>query len=378
MKLKSLYLLGAVLLSGCCMHIRESETCLEPGYISEDKIVTKHKYRLAKAIDSVDADLENLNVILQSCQPGVFALDGIPVVVSSQDIKCANLAGTFSGKFIYSLITLSVIPAHSTSATFSREYKLRLAEGECDGFITQTMRESAQSYFPTSYLLSWIVWNDDRGCEWERDYTADFAMIASSKNVPAKKSFAYGLACRIKEVEDSGADVTQIFNVKEIPRYSIDAWRQNGANLEFKLSLMDVILKPDAEMLQLVKENVAEKMIEAYIAEHPSLDARNLRVAFKAYSCKNKRIFGSAEIIAMRLELESSYYDSYSRTGKVAFRVRKAQYEMARNWARQHISEIARDKNIRLVGDKIPASAAFYLGNEKYENGILEMEYIVE
>lgn len=347
-------------------------------YNESRRIATKHKYCLAKPLAAVEKDLTKLNIMLTGCQPDVFALDGIPIEVREYQLARKNSAGQFSGgEYLMSFFTLSLVPLHSTAFEASYSYKLAVSEGDSDAFIVKSRKETCNSYFPTSYFMSSLVWDSMEGeCEDERK--CSFGILMGESPTYPRKSFAYALATRLKELENSGVDIAKAFAVKPVPPYSVGAWRKNGNRHDFAISLLDGSNRVSEEAMQLVKEDFAQKIIDSYLSDHPTVNPDGLRVAFSKYGVAKGRIAGSAEIIAMRLELESSYYDSYSRKGKIAFRVRKSQYETARNWARQHIAEIARDKNIRLVGEKLPASAEFYLGNEKYENGILEMEYTVE
>lgn len=375
---KSYLILLPILLSGCFMRVRDCSTSLEPAYVKSERIATKHKYCLAKPLAAVEKDLTKLNVMLTGCQPDVFALDGIPIEVREYQLARKDSGGQFSGlEYLMTFFSLSVVPLHMTHFEASYSYQLALAEGNVEPFVVKNRKETCNSHFPTVYFMSSLVWYSMEGeCEDERK--CSFGFLMSDEPAYPRKSFAYALATRLKELEDSGVDIAKAFAVKPVPPYSISAWRKNGNRHDFAISLLDGSNRVSEEALQLVKEDFARKIIDSYLSDHPSVNPDVLRVAFSKYGVAKGRIAGSAEIIAMRLELESSYYDSYSRKGKIAFRVRKSQYETARNWARQHIAEIARDKNVRLVGEKLPASAEFYLGNEKYENGILEMEYTVE
>lgn len=375
---KSCLILLPILLSGCFMHVRDCSTSLEPAYVKAEQIATKHKYRLAKPLASVEKDLAKLNVLLACCQPDVFALDGIPIEVREHQLARKDSAGQFSGgEYLISFFTLSLVPLHMTAFEGSYSYKLAISEGDVESFIVKNRKETCNSYFPTAYFMSSLVWDSMEGeCEDERN--CSFGFLMGECMAYPRKSFAYALATRLKELEDSGVDIAKAFAVKPVPPYSVGAWRKDGNRHDFAISLIDGTVRMNEETLRLIKEDFARKIIDGYLSEHPSVNPDSLKVAFLKYGVVKGRVVGSAEIIAMRLELESSYYDSYTRKGKIAFRVRKSQYETARNWARQHIAEIARDKNIRLVGDEIPKTASFYLGDEKYENGILEMEYTVE
>ena len=50
-------------------------------------------------------------------------------------------------------------------------------------------------------------------------------------------------------------------------------------------------------------------------------------------------------------------------------------FDMARVWARNYISTLAKDKNVALVSGAVPDNAKFYLGDEIIVDGkLLEIE----
>lgn len=378
MKKVALLMFIATLLSGCFVHIRESSTSLDPSYIAGAYVKTKYKYRVVNSLPFVEKDVEKLNLLLVSYQPDVFALDGIPVVLKDYKLSNDNLAGHISkNNFLVSFITLSIIPGHTSNFNSARSFTLKTNEGEIEPFVINGLREEAISYLPSVYLFSGLVWDSLEG-DWETSTDSMCFGYPDSKAVLPRRSFAYALATRLKEAEDSGLDVTKIFKVNEVPRYETEVWRKSSNVHSFVLSLIGYQAKIDERTLELIKKDFAEKVADSYLSDHPSERINDVRVAFKSYGVSKGKIVGTAQAFSIKLELESSYYDSYTRKGRVAFRVRKAQYESARVWARSHIEELARDKNIKLTGASIPSAAQFYLGSEKYENGILEMEYIIE
>jgi len=63
----------------------------------------------------------------------------------------------------------------------------------------------------------------------------------------------------------------------------------------------------------------------------------------------------------------------------MAVRFGVGQYKDAREWIRQNIETLARDKNIALTTGEIPPAAKFYLGREELKDGnILEIEFKTE
>ena len=77
--------------------------------------------------------------------------------------------------------------------------------------------------------------------------------------------------------------------------------------------------------------------------------------------------------------VKSMTYDSASRKGRVSILVANGNFDMARVWARNYISTLAKDKNVALVSGKLPDNAKFYLGDEIIIDGkLLEVEFETE
>lgn len=367
------------LLSGCWfVAVRESATSVEPIYRAGVKIVTKHKYRLVRPLEFVEKDIDKLNFMLQTSQPDVFASDGIPVVVKERSLQNNDPDGF--NPFPY-IISASLLPATVTLSNNESLYDIVLTEEDAgQPIITKAMVENGLSFFPLCYFTAPLVFNDYEG-DYESKSKLDFIfhyVCVMNKEVYPRESFAYALAYRLKEIEDSGLDVTKVFKVTEAPQYVAKTWTKKGNRYDFVLALLNKEERLSVEKLKRIKDDVAEKIVKSHLADHAAAQYEDLHVFFRRYQVVSGRIEGVAQVVSMRLDVESSYYDSFTRRGKIAFRVRKANYEAALSLARENISKLSRDKNIRLVGDRIPKSACFYIVGEKYGNGILELEYIVE
>jgi len=131
------------------------------------------------------------------------------------------------------------------------------------------------------------------------------------------------------------------------------------------------------QAFRLIQKDFRKALLNDYADSYAGANRNNLRVGFPEYDWKNGHIEGRAVILA--IQPVRMKYDSTTRTGLMAVRFGVGQYKDAREWIRQNIETLARDKNIALTTGEIPPAAKFYLGKEELKDGnVLEIEFKTE
>jgi len=167
----------------------------------------------------------------------------------------------------------------------------------------------------------------------------------------------------------------QIEQANKPPYHIIDLVREKGSDFAYAFSL-ELDGNASIQTFFGVQNIFANEVRAAYQMEYPNADMSSLRVVVQP-SLSNGRIVGRAEVLTIAPIALS--YDASARLGRLSVRFNSSQYEEARAWARKNIETLARDKNIVLVSGEIPPAARFYSLGESLKNGnILEIEFKTE
>ncbi len=152
--------------------------------------------------------------------------------------------------------------------------------------------------------------------------------------------------------------------------------RENGDGFSYQFELK---LEKDKSLraFRNIQQEFRSVLREDYVESTPGMDDQKLYVDFPEYRFENGKIIGRATILSITpVQMK---YDSNTRTGRLAVKVKANQYEEARKWIRKNIETLARDKNIALTTGEIPPAAKFYLGREELKDGnVLEIEFRTE
>lgn len=395
----SLGIVAFVIFSGC-VHVKNACTSISPRY-KREQIVTKNKYKIVKDSRTGDwNEIYRINKSLQHCQPGVFAPNGLPIQVGGRSYDpnatafsktAIHADGTEGVSFLLSAFTCFTFPYRKYNSD-TRSYSVVVNKNKrLSSIIVKTQEERCVSIIPVTPLFSWILmsWGaPDDESEWEIDHALGISGTANV-NAPLEKerALAYALAMRLKEFEDSCANAAEIFKAQSavdettgefaLPKYKLGEWQKVGSSYRFKLALSKR-RNITATNIRALQKDFADTVLSWYLADEPLENRNELKVVYTKFDFAESAVEGEAQVLRLQIELKSSYYDSSTRRGKVAVRVAPAHYRLAREWARHNIAELARDKNVRLTLEALPPDAVFTLGHEKYENGILEMEFEVK
>jgi len=441
-------LVHACFLLAGCVNGRNIYTPLVPDV--GPKIATRHKYRVTKVMllkdgkygggDLTSVDWSNYgwkyngkyrverditSSVIKS-QPAVFSSSGLPIEIilgESKEISNADkylrenplMYLVFVPYVFCSIVTVYGLPLPVWGER-SRDYEIILDESEKKDLQLRIESYKVVTMSTPLALLCPIPGykpppNEDKRSFLSRDYGLD---IQTAGDDSYDEALAYGIAVRLKELEDAGAidamlaqqeenrkaeearRLAQEIEAKRLraqaeaesamqklhaefanrpPYRVIDLAREEGSDFAYAFTLE---LYGDASIQTFfgIQAVFANEVRTAYLMEYPNAEASALRVAVQP-RLSNGRIVGRAEVLT--IAPVSLSYSASARRGRLAVRFNQNQFEKAREWVRRNIETLARDKNIALVTGEIPPDAKFYLLDEELKDGnILEIEFKTE
>ena len=114
-------------------------------------------------------------------------------------------------------------------------------------------------------------------------------------------------------------------------------------------------------------------MRDDYVASSGTQDATSLRIEFPEYAIRDGKVAGRA--VVMTVELLEFVYDPVSAHGRLAVKVNPQQYEATRQWVRNNIATLAKDKNSNMLS-MFSGKPRFTIGREVLrEDNVLEVEF---
>ena len=340
-------------------------------------------------------------------QPKVFAYDGIPITVKEnegqKDEGSWGWTGALSG------ITLFTFPWIETSHTH-KTYTLSFVNKDIPDSVVETCTKRGKAFTQIWSPFSLPFFNCDPELCFDNARTCSHVSYVGMSEVHEHiavedRAAAYGIACKLKELEDTGCIVDDvkarqwtmqamravalnqtsargqsILDVKDAPlpfqvvkleceagrdfSYRFELSKRGGGNL----TISDWRAIRNAFMLSIRAQ---------YVAAHTDVNPRTLVIDFPEYAVAEGRIKGVA--VVLTISPQSFVYDAAARRGRVTVRIGANQFEDVRRWLRKNIESVALDSNIVKDGDALPSNARFYVGREKLaDNGIFEMEFKTE
>lgn len=225
------------------------------------------------------------------------------------------------------------------------------------------------------------------------------------------KAAAYGVAVKLKELEDAGmidetlsvqtrVDKTMADSLTNSISATAEARRRFGTDVsedicgELKILKCEsekecdfaysfVIVRKDGKAPSFADYNSSRNAFRdalraQYSYAHPDVNPRYLTVDFLEYSLRKGRIEGRAAILTISPKYLS--YDSASRKGRMGVVIGANQFKEVRRWMRKNIEAVATQSNIAVKnGDALPLGARFYIERESLnEDGVYEIEFKTE
>ena len=362
-----------------------------------DGIATRHKYRLVGVNLSGDKCDEVLNNdLLRSKFPQVFSDFGIPFEVNYPFLVPPRYKHGWS--FLLTLLTLDLVPQFCCS-TQEFPCDLRFVEDQSVSvrFSVYQSFDKADSLFPTGLIpfsdapdsigfkAFWksykVLASDNDG---SKKLTSRFLAVTSGglREEVSKEAFAYGVAAKLKELEDSGKIDAMLKRQEaaksKAPKHRVLRFaRDVGSEFTYCFTLeLAEIPKDRDKAMAIVMDEFKELCKEEYIESFPGVNKASLVVNFLEGGREGKIIKGHAQVLTIKpLSLS---YDADTRRGRMSVRFNEGQEKEARAWIRTNIETLVRDKNIALVTGKLPPKAPCYLLGEKIDGNVMEIEFKTE
>lgn len=397
-----------------CQHVRTAAIVDVPG----PSVAVQTKYRYSVKLRR-DGSSYNGNLLFKLYQPCVFAEDGIPVIVAASICRRDSYGRSDAAKtaqFLLYMCSCGLAPIfNGYDAEESVSISIPLISNRQSGSLKiATQYDEALSIFsPIALCLkrgepSFPRFDAGTSCVFKNNRDGIGSQFMQTRD---SEALAYGIAFKLKEMEDSGLINESIVEKHKEQQRSMVAERSTAANkkiLERNLNITmqkstdATVAQPPYRIVHLERDGssdfayrfalelngepsiqtffgiqkvFANEVRSAYQLEYPNADLRFLRVAVHP-RLVNGRIEGRAEILT--IAPLSLYYDPNTRRGKLAVKFNAGQAEEARAWIRKNIETLAQDKNIALRTGELPPVATYYSLGEKIEGNVMEIEFKTE
>ena len=354
------------------------------------EISTRHQYCLVSenngispyAMASYSASYGNETLVREF--PHVFSGNGIKFVAR----PCVR-GGTEKYSWTQALcaMSLTLVPeCKRIEDVLSYELEI-VGDGDANSRIEVIgFCEFARSIVPTAFLVFAGNPNSEgRRLYYKREHlVGEFypSSLPDGESALREKAFAYAVAKRLKELEDSGAVDSALRKIEEArpkapPHRVVRLFRSLGKDFAyaFELSLENVPENPNETALAVIHD-FAKAILEDYVDTFPHAQKDLLRVAFSEVAISGVKISGKASVLT--IAPISLSYDANTRRGKLSVRLNPGQADEARKWVLENIATLARDKNIELTTDTLPPPGKFSICNEKIDGNTLGIEFKTE
>lgn len=122
-----------------------------------------------------------------------------------------------------------------------------------------------------------------------------------------------------------------------------------------------------------IKSELRTTVADEYRAIRGQSAGTTIHVDFPEFVISKCKVFGKAVVI--QINIDSLRYDTTTHKGVIVVKIGSQKFEDVRRTVRRNIEMIVRDKNIALTTGSIPPEAHFFIGNERVNNGMLEIEF---
>lgn len=165
----------------------------------------------------------------------------------------------------------------------------------------------------------------------------------------------------------SATSAAKPYAIKEFARESGDSFAYR-----FVLTLSDAS-SADLSLSRRIQADLRESVRADYAAASGMKDAATLRIEFPQYAIVDGKVEGRA--VVMSVELLEFIYDPDTMQGRLAVKVNPRQYEVTRQWVRNNIATLARDKDPSLL-NAFAGRSRFSIGREVLrDDNVLEVEF---
>ena len=314
------------------------------------------------------------------CLPDVFRDDGLPFTIHEVDVKSGGGIDMIPIPIIYGFILPDLQRSQAT-----KDYLIEIEQNGTK-ISTPLRHTSSYSHALCTWPIAYLFYNGtpdlpetkaEERCSYSRHANSFFGKELFYSEEPAYTNFslfAYGIAVKLKELEDAGK-ITKPF--EKVPYRIIKCKREDGNDFSYVFSLEMADGHGTLAALRNVQKELRSVIQKDYLEKNSNVDRRTVVVDFPDFQLDEGRIEGRA--IVLQVNVTRQEYDPDTRIGKLAMRINPNQLEESRRWIRKNIESLVREKNVALAHGSIPANARFYLGREELKGGnVLEIEFKTE
>lgn len=157
--------------------------------------------------------------------------------------------------------------------------------------------------------------------------------------------------------------------------YTIESFAREPGNkyaYRFALKLNDAS-SADLTLSRRIQADLRQSVRDDYVASSGTKDASTLQIEFPEYVIRDGKVEGRA--VVMTVELLEFVYDPTTAHGRLAVKVNPQQYETTRQWVRNNIATLAKDKNANILS-ALSGKPRFTIGREILrDDNVLEVEF---
>ena len=157
--------------------------------------------------------------------------------------------------------------------------------------------------------------------------------------------------------------------------YTIESFARETGNryaYRFELKLNDAS-SADLTLSRRIQADLRQSVRDDYVASAGTKDTSSLQIDFPEYAIRDGKVVGRA--VVMTVELLEFVYDPTTAQGRLAVKVNPQQYETTRQWVRNNIATLAKDKNANILST-LSGKPRFTIGREILrDDNVLEVEF---
>ena len=437
-----IFVTGLILVAGC-WHVRNFAVTDAKDYGQTFK--TKYKYW-------VQDDNKDFSSRFELENPSVFSNDGIPIKVHTYQAMLPSKSWSYLDGDDFLLFDIfyvccqigtgvAFLPLHMRGDEQPHTYIIQILDSKIPNVrvgICERNDKIASGYLPIASLLCYHGNPAPEAFKCGRSFETHEYKLGDSSDAKSNftKALVYGVAAKLKEMEETGVinestarnaafvraniDMERKRREEEIKRrqeqdrerrtyearskmlameqrkrhttigktlqqdsneltskapYHIVYLERDGKSDFAYRFAMELNGEPSIQTFFGVQKIFADEVRMAYQTEYPRAIISALRIAVQP-RLVNGRIEGRAEVLT--ITPTSLIYDANTRRGKLAVKFNAGQAEEARAWIRKNIETLACDKNIALVAGQLPPSATYYSLGEKIDGNVMEIEFRTE
>ena len=157
--------------------------------------------------------------------------------------------------------------------------------------------------------------------------------------------------------------------------YAIELFsRETGDRYAYRFILkLNDSSAADLNLSRRIQADLRQSVRDDYLASAGTKDAAGLRIEFPEYAIRGGKVEGRA--VVMTVDLLEFVYDPDTSHGRLAVKVNPQQYEMTRQWVRNNIATLARDKDTNII-TVLSGKPRFTIGREILrDDNVLEVEF---